>query len=98
MDADVSMWGVGSGIGIVLLLGKMAWDKFLSTEAKANDALVQQLGDRITSQENRLTILETGLDEERKARREAETKVYELKMQVMRLEFELKKHGIEVPV
>lgn len=98
MDSDVSMWGVGSGIGIVLLLGKMAWDKFLSPEAKANDALVQQLGDRITAQENRLTLLEAGLDEERKARRDAETKVYELKMQVMRLEFELKKHGIEVPV
>ncbi|WP_313401490.1 hypothetical protein [Stenotrophomonas sp.] len=94
---DVSMWGVGSGLGVLLLLGKMAWDKFLSPEAKANDRLIGQLGERIASQEARLVTLETGLDDERKARRDAESKVYELKMRIMRMEFELKKHNIEVP-
>lgn len=94
---DPTVWGVGSGVGLLLLLGKLAWDKFLSPEAKANDALVEQLSERIAAQENRLVLLEQGLDEERKARRAAETKVYELTMRVMRLEFELKKHNIEVP-
>ncbi|KRG63894.1 hypothetical protein ABB26_09935 [Stenotrophomonas humi] len=94
---DTNMWGVGSGLGVLFLLGKMAWDRFLSPEAKANDRLIGQLGERIASQEARLVTLETGLDEERKARREAETKVYELTMRIMRLEFELKKHNIEVP-
>lgn len=97
MMDDLSIWGLGSGVGIVLLLGKMAWDRFLSPEAKTTDALVQQLGDRIQAQEARLVSLESGLDEERKARREAETRVYELTMRIMRLEFELKKHNIEVP-
>lgn len=94
---DVTVWGVGSGVGVLLLLGKLAWDRFLSPEAKANDALVQQLSERITAQENRLVLLESGLDEERKARRAAETQVYDLTMRIMRLEFELKKHNIEVP-
>lgn len=94
---DVTVWGVGSGVGVLLLLGKLAWDRFLSPEAKASDALVQQLSERITAQENRLVLLESGLDEERKARRAAETKVYDLTMRIMRLEFELKKHNIEVP-
>lgn len=94
---EAGVWGVGGGIGLLMLLGKMAWDRFLSPEAKANDTLVAQLGDRINSQEQRLVTLETGLDEERKARRDAETKVYELTMRIMRLEFELKKHNIEVP-
>lgn len=97
MDDHTAIWGVGSGIGVLLLLGKMAWDRFLSPEAKASDALTQQLAERITSQEARLVTLELGLDEERKARRDAETKVYQLQMQIMRLEFELKKHGIQVP-
>lgn len=94
---DVTVWGVGSGVGLLLVLGKLAWDRFLSPEAKANDALVEQLSERIAAQENRLVLLESGLDEERKARRTAETRVYELTMRVMRLEFELKKHNIEVP-
>lgn len=44
-----------------------------------------------------MVALENGLDEERNARREAESKVYELTMRVMHLEFELKRHNIEVP-
>ncbi len=94
---DATVWGVGSGLELLLLLGKVAWDRFLSPEGKASDALVGQLGERIASQEARLVTLENGLDEERKARRDAEAKVYELTMRIMRLEFELKKHNIEVP-
>jgi len=92
----------GSGIaaavtGALVLLGKYLWDRFMSTEGKAYDALVSQLGERITAQEARLTTLETALDTEREERRKAEARVYELTMRVMRLEFELKKHNIEVP-
>jgi hypothetical protein len=92
----------GSGIaaavtGALVLLGKHLWDRFMSTEGKAYDALVSQLGERITAQEARLTTLETALDTEREERRKAEARVYELTMRVMRLEFELKKHNIEVP-
>ncbi len=96
-DAGMGAWGVGGGIGVLIVLGRLAWEKIFSPEARANDALVAQLTERIGAQENRLTALETGMDEERKARRDAETKVYELKMQIMRLEFELRKHGIQVP-
>jgi len=79
------------------LLAKYLWDRFVSTEGRAYDALVAQLGERITAQESRLTTLETALDTEREERRKAEARVYELTMRVMRLEFELKKHNIEVP-
>lgn len=96
MESDLIGYGVG-GLGLVSLIAQGIWAKFFSTEGKTSDALVTQLGERITSQESRLVSLETGLDEERKARREAETRVYELTMRVMRLEFELKKHNIEVP-
>lgn len=96
MEADYIGYGVG-GLGLVSLIAQGIWTKFFSTEGKASDALVQQLGERITSQESRMNLLETGLDAEREARRSAETKVYELTMRIMRLEFELKKHNIEVP-
>ncbi|MFT4179597.1 MAG: hypothetical protein QM612_09075, partial [Thermomonas sp.] len=66
-------------------------------EGRTYDTLVTQLGDRINAQESRLISLETGLDQERDARRQAEEKVYELTMRMMRLEFELRKHNIEVP-
>lgn len=95
MDETTGIWaGIAAAAA---LLGKLLYDKFLSTEAKSYDALVMQMGERLASQENRLTTLEAGLDEERKARRDAETRVYELTMRIMRLEFELKKHNIEVP-
>ena len=85
---------VGGGVA---LLAKFLWDRFVSTDGKSYDALVNQQGDRISAQEQRLVALEQGLDEERKARREAESRVYELTMRVMHLEFELKRHNIEVP-
>lgn len=96
MEADYIGYGVG-GLGLVSLIAQGIWTKFFSTEGKASDALVAQLGERISSQEARMVSLETGLDTEREARRQAETKVYELTMRIMRLEFELKKHNIEVP-
>lgn len=95
MEPTNGLWA-GGAAGLALV-GKFLWDKFISTEGKSYDALVGQLGERIASQEARLVSLEAGLDEERKARREAETNVYKLTMKIMRLEFELKKHNIEVP-
>jgi hypothetical protein len=95
METSNGLWA-GAAAGAALV-GKFLWDKFISTEGKSYDALVGQLGERIAAQEARLVTLETGLDDERKARRDAESKVYELKMRIMRMEFELKKHNIEVP-
>lgn len=95
MDGENGIWaGIAAAAA---LLGKLLYDKFFNTEGKTYDALVMQMSERVSSQESRLTTLETGLDEERKLRRDAETRVYELTMRVMRLEFELKKHNIEVP-
>lgn len=94
MDMTGTDVAVGGGIA---LLGKFLWDRFVSTDGKSYDALVNQQGDRINAQEQRLVALETGLDEERKARRDAESKVYELTLRIQRLESELRRHNIEVP-
>lgn len=89
-------YGVGAA-GIVLALGQMAWSRFFSKEGKANDALVSQLSERISAQEARLTTLETGLDQEREARRRAENKVHALEIDNLMLRAELSKHGIQLP-
>ena len=83
--------------GGVVWLAQMVWAKVFSTEGKANDALVAQLFERITSQESRLTTLEAGLDAERDARRRAEDKVHQLQLDNVILRAELKRHGIDVP-
>ena len=85
------------GAGIVSIVAQMVWNKFFSTEGKANDALVQQLSERIAAQEARLTSLESGLDAERDARRRAEDKVHQLQLDNVILRAELKRHGIDVP-
>ena len=95
MDETTGIW-VGLSAAIALV-GKFLWDKFVSTEGRTYDALVTQMSDRLAAQEARLTTLESGLDSEREHRRAAESQVYELTMRIMRLEFELKKHNIEVP-
>lgn len=93
-DVDPLWLGVAATAGTI---GKFLWDKFVSREGRTYDTLVAQLGERIASQEGRLTSLETGLDQEREARRGAETEVFNLRMRVQRLESELRLHGIEVP-
>ncbi len=94
-DPDMVGYAVG-GLGIVSTVGMLAWNKFFSTEGRANDALVQQLSERIAAQELRLTSLETGLDAEREARRRAEDKVHALEIDNLLLRAELRKHGIDV--
>lgn len=90
--------GISVGVGgVLLVIGRMAWERFFSAEGRANDALVDQLSQRIASQEARLVTLEAGLDEERRLRREAEGKFYTMRVHVLRLELELQKHGIEIP-
>lgn len=89
--------GYGVGVlGVLLAIGQMAWQKFFSSEGRANDALVTQLSERITSQEARLSSLETGLDQEREARRRAEDKVHALEIDNLLLRAELRRHGIDV--
>lgn len=82
---------------ILFVLGKMAWDKFLSREGRGAAELVTQLSDRITQQENRLVAVETLLGTERDMRLAAERQVSDLSLRVWRLENELRKHNIEVP-
>lgn len=92
---DNGLYAVGGG-GVVWL-AQMMWAKVFSTEGKSHDLLVQQLTERIASQEQRLLNLESGLDDERRLRRTAEDKVQALEFYVARLKAELQKHGIEVP-
>lgn len=95
-NPDYIGYGVG-GLGLVSLIAQGVWAKFFSTEGKANDALVEQLNQRITAQELRLSVLEGGLDEERKSRRLAEDKVHALQMDNVILRAELLRHGIKIP-
>lgn len=94
MDMTGTDVAVGGGIA---LIGKYLWDRFVSTEGRSYNALVTQQADRMNVQEARLATLENGLDEERRERREAEARVYELTMRIMHLEYMLKEAGIEVP-
>ena len=95
IEGPILGYGVGA-LGILVAIGQMAWQKFFSTEGKANDALVSQLSERITAQESRLASLETGLDQEREARRRAEDKVHALEIDNLLLRAELRRHGIDV--
>lgn len=85
------------GAGLFVAITQMAWSKFFSREGVAKDALVSQLAERIASQETRQLAIEARLDDERQLRRYAEDKVHALEMYVVRLEGELRRHGIEVP-
>lgn len=85
------------GFGLFLAVAQMAWSRFFSREGKARDALVGQLAERIASQETRQLATEARLDTERDLRRHAEDKVHALEMYVIRLEGELRRHGIDVP-
>src|SRR4249919_2003985 len=96
MEGDVIGYSVG-GLGLVSLIAQGIWNKVFSTEGKSHDLLVQQLTERIASQEQRLLNLESGLDDERRLRRQAEDKVQALEFYVVLLKAELQKHGIEVP-
>lgn len=92
---DNGIYAVGGG-GVVWL-AQMLWGKIFSTEGKANDALVQQLSDRIANLEARQTKQEADLDEERRLRRRAEDRVHALELDNLALRYELKRHNIDVP-
>jgi hypothetical protein len=99
---DIGAGGLDSGIyavggGGFALIAQMLWQKFVSTEGKANDQLVTQQADRMAAYEQRLTKLEADLDEERRLRRRAEDKVHQLQLDNVILRAELKRHGIDVP-
>lgn len=89
-------YGVGAA-GVVFALAQMAWQRFFSSEGRANDALVSQLSERLTAMETRQTKLEADLDEERRLRRRAEDKVHALELDNLQLRVVLKSHNIEVP-
>lgn len=95
MEGDYLGYGVGAA-GIVAALAQMAWSRLFGDGA-AHAALVEQLTQRIASQEQRLLNLESGLDDERRLRRQAEDKVQALEFYVVMLKAELQKHGITVP-
>ena len=95
-DASNYAGYVVGGAGILLAIGQMAWQRFFTKEGKGSDLLVQQLTERIAAQEGRIITVETGLDEERKARRLAEDKVHALEIDNLMLRAELRRHGIDV--
>ncbi|OGT59763.1 MAG: hypothetical protein A3E01_04685 [Gammaproteobacteria bacterium RIFCSPHIGHO2_12_FULL_63_22] len=84
------------GLGVVAAVGQMAWQRFFTKEGKGSDLLVQQLTERIAAQESRIISVETGLDQEREARRQAENKVHALELDNLLLRAELRRHGIDV--
>lgn len=86
-----------AGSGWLVMFGKMAWSRFFSKESKGNDALIQQLTDRIKAQEDGLMRLNRELDLERRLRRLEQSKVHSLVLYIIELKSELRKHGIEVP-
>ena len=96
VDNPDSLGYVVGGVGALLAIGQMAWQKFFSSEGKANDALVSQLSERISNLETRQAKQEADLDEERKLRRLAEDKVHALEIDNLLLRAELKRHGIDV--
>ena len=83
--------------GIVSVIGQMAWRRFFSSEGKALTELYKQLGERLSSQEERIRTLEARLHEEFSKRLVAEEKMNRLRMRVYKLETEMRHHGIEVP-
>lgn len=85
------------GGGGLVWLAQMIWQRVFSTEGKANDQLVQQLAERLSAQETRITNLEAGLDAARERAFTAEAKVHVLELYVMALKAELQRHGIDVP-
>lgn len=85
------------GVGILLAVGREAWSRFFSREARAEGLLIQQLTERIGSQESRLQTLESGLDIERSQRREAEARVHVMEVYIVQLKAALRANGIEVP-
>lgn len=84
--------------GFVLLIGKLAWDKFFNSETKVNEALLVQVTERLKLQEDKLKKVEDALDLERRLRRLEQNKVHSLVLYIIELKSELRKHGIEVPV
>jgi hypothetical protein len=83
--------------GILVWIGQALYQRFFNTESKANDQLVEQLSQRITSLEERQRRLESDLDEERRIRRLAEDKVHQLELDNLQLRFALRQHNIDLP-
>ena len=94
-DASTVGYVVG-GAGVLLAIGQMAWQRFFTKEGKGSDLLVQQLTERIAAQEQRIISVESGLDQEREARRQAENKGHALELDNLLLRAELRRHGIDV--
>lgn len=94
MDQDI-YYAMGGG-GLVWL-AQMIWQRVFSTEGKANDALISQMAEEVKSLRDRMVVLEQGLDEERKLRRQAEDRVHALELDNVILRSELKRHNIDVP-
>lgn len=97
MYEDLSAGYIVGGLGILMAVGREAWSRFFSREARSEGLLIQQLTERIGSQEARLLTLEAGLDIERSQRREAEARVHVLEVYIVQLKAALRANGIEVP-
>lgn len=94
---DPSAWATAAGGGALTWFAQTVWTKVFSKEGRAYDQLIQQMSAEISSMRDRLSTVESGLDEERKLRRIAEDKVHLLELDNLQLRATLAAHGIPVP-
>lgn len=82
-------YGVGA-FGVVMAVGKMAWDRFFSKPGQAENTLYSSLNEQLQNCLARIEKMEGEIDDERRLRRQAQVRI-------ALLEQELAKHGIEIP-
>lgn len=87
-------WGVAGVIGI---LGKHLWDKYVSTEGKAHAQLIEHFQAELVDFRARIATMETRLQSEISLRIAAEVQIERLRLRVEVLERELVRHDIKVP-
>lgn len=94
MVGSPASWGVAGVIGI---LGKHLWDKYVSTEGKAHAQLIEHFQAELIDFRARIASMETRLQSEIGLRIAAEVQIERLKLRVEVLERELTRHNITVP-
>lgn len=87
-------WGAA---GVVGILGKHLWDKYVSTEGKAHAQLIEHFQAELIDFRSRIATMEARLQSEIGLRIAAEVQIERLKLRVEVLERELVRHDIKVP-
>lgn len=89
--------GTLGAAGIIGILGKHLWDKYVSTEGKAHAQLIEHFQAELVDFRSRIATMETRLQSEIGQRIAAEVQIERLKLRVEVLERELTRHNITVP-